>query len=72
MLRFAFLYISLLAVTAVLVLSLNALDAGTAVSLTVFALFGVAIGFGIAYFLDRIPHIFHPRRTRHHSASPRS
>jgi hypothetical protein len=72
MLRFVLLYLSLLAVTAALVLLLNALDAGTAVSLAVFALFGVAIGFAIACFIDQIPRVSRPRRKRHPTASPRT
>lgn len=70
MFRIALIYIAVLAATAVLVLSLNALEAGTAVSLAVFALFAVSIGFAIGYFVDRIPEIPRPRRVRHRPAPP--
>jgi peptidoglycan/LPS O-acetylase OafA/YrhL len=72
MFRIVPLYISLLAVTAALVLSLNALDAGTGVSLTAFGLFGVSIGLAIAFFIDRIPEISRPRRTRRRPVPPRT
>jgi hypothetical protein len=72
MLRIVLIYIAILAMTAALVLSLNALDAGAAVSLAIFALFGASIGFAIAYFIDRIPEISRPRRRRHHPEPPRS
>jgi hypothetical protein len=70
MFRLALIYISVLAATAALVLSLNALDAGTAVSLTVFALFGVSIGLAIGCFVDRIPEITRLRRRRHRPVPP--
>jgi hypothetical protein len=72
MFRIALLYISLLVVTAALVLSLKALDAGTGVSLAVFGLFGVSIGLAIGSFVDRIPEISRPRRPRHRPAPPRT
>jgi len=70
MFRFVIAYISLLALTAVLVLALRAFDAGTLVSLAVFALFGVSIGFAIASFVDRIPEIRRPGQTRHRPVPP--
>jgi hypothetical protein len=70
MFRIVLVYISLLAVTAALVLSLNALDAGTAVSLTVFGLFGISIGLAIGCFVDRIPAITRPGRGRHRPVPP--
>jgi len=70
MFRLALIYISVLAATAALVLSLNALDAGTVVSLTVFALFGVSLGLAIGSFVDRIPEIPRPRRRRRRSVPP--
>jgi hypothetical protein len=70
MFRLALIYISVLAATAALVLSLNAFDAGTAVSLTVFALFGVSIGLAIGCFVDRIPEITRPRRRRRRPVPP--
>lgn len=72
MLRIALIYISLLALTAVLVLSLNALDVGTGAAAAAYALFAVSIGFAIGNFIDRIPEIPRPRRTRHRPAPPRS
>ncbi len=72
MFRIALIYVSLLAFTAVLVLSLNALDAGTGVAVTAYALFAISIGFAIGSFIDRIPEMPRPRRTRHRPASPRS
>jgi len=72
MFRIALIYIAVLAVAAVLVLSLNALEAGTVVSLAAFALFAISIGFAIGYFLDRIPEISRPRRTRRSAVPPRT
>jgi hypothetical protein len=72
MLRIVVVYITVLAVTAVLVLSLNALDAGMGVSVAAFASFAISIGFAIGYFVDRIPEISRPRRTRHHPSPPRT
>jgi hypothetical protein len=72
MLRFALIYISLLALTAVLVLSLNALDAGTGVAAAAYALFAISIGFAIGSFIDRIPEIPRPGRTRQRPAPPRT
>ena len=64
MLRLTFAYILVLAATAGLVLSLNALDAGVGVSVAVFGLFAVAIGFAIGYFVDQIPDFFISRQRR--------
>jgi uncharacterized membrane protein len=72
MFRIALIYIAVLAVTAVLVLSLNALEAGTVVSVVVFALFAISIGLAIGYFVDRIPEISRPRRTRRGPVPPRT
>jgi hypothetical protein len=72
MFRIALVYIAVLAVTAVLVLSLNALEAGTAVSAVVFALFAISVGFAIGYFVDRIPEISRPGRTRRRPVPPRT
>jgi hypothetical protein len=70
MFRIVLAYISLLAVTAALVLSLNALGASTAVSLTVFALFGASIGLAIGCFVDRIPEVPRLRRRGHRPVPP--
>jgi hypothetical protein len=72
MFRIALIYVSILAATAALVLSLNALEAGTLVSLAAFALFAISIGFSIGYFVDRIPEISRPRRTRRRPVPPRT
>jgi uncharacterized membrane protein len=72
MFRIVLLYIGLLAVTAALVLLLNALDAGTGVSLTVFGLFGVSIGLAIAWLIDRIPEVSRPPRTQRRPMPPRT
>lgn len=72
MFRIALIYIAVLVATAVLVLSLNALEAGTVVSVAVFAVFAVTIGFAIGYFVDRIPEISRPRRTRRSAVPPRT
>lgn len=72
MFRIALVYIAVLAVTAVLVLSLNALEAGTPVSVAVYALFAISTGFAIGYFVDRIPEISRPRRTRRSPVPPRT
>lgn len=72
MFRLALIYVSLLVVTAAVVLSLKALDAGAGVSLAVFALYGASIGLAIAYFLDRIPEISRLVRARHRPAPPRT
>lgn len=72
MLRIALIYISLLALTAVLVLALNALEVGTGVAAAVYALYAVSIGFAIGSFIDRIPEIPRPGRARHRPAPPRT
>jgi hypothetical protein len=72
MLRIALIYISVLALTAVLVLLLNALDVGAGVAAGVYALFAISIGFAIGSFVDRIPEMPRPGRTRHRPAPPRS
>lgn len=72
MLRIALIYILVLALTAILVLSLNALDAGTGVAIAAYALFAISIGFAIGSFIDRIPEMPRPGRTRHRPAPPRS
>jgi uncharacterized membrane protein len=72
MFRIALIYVSVLAATAALILSLNALGAGRAVSLAVFALFAISIGFAIGYFVDRIPEISRPGRTRRRPVPPRT
>ena len=71
MFRMALAYIAVLAATAGLVLLLNALDAGPAVSVTALTLLCVSVGLAIAYFIVRVPEISRPRRTRRRPVPPR-
>lgn len=72
MFRVALAYIAVLAATAGLVRLLDAFDAGPAVSVTALASLCVSVGLAIAYFVDRIPEITRPGRTRHRPAPPRT
>jgi hypothetical protein len=72
MFRIALIYLSVLTVAAALVLSLNALDASMGVAAAAYALFAISIGFAIGSFIDRIPEMPRPGRTRHRPPPPHS